>query len=150
MIELDKNKKDKKLNTERVDRIPLTISASTVVSNTIDKLIEKHPGISLSKKDFVNWIIEDHFKKLTPTTEKQLFEKFYDEVKFLEKSIKEFKRKKRNGEDISIDSFLKKAKPKFKPSTKQTNKENINNTPPPSLEKSGSIGNTPSKLIEVK
>ena len=106
-----------KLKSQKVDRIALTSQSSKIANDTISTLLSKHPGISVNKKEFINWLVEDYFKELTPATEKKLFKKFYDEIKFLEKSIREVKKRKKSGEDISITDMLKQVKTQFKPKT---------------------------------
>ncbi|HAG90310.1 MAG TPA: hypothetical protein DCL41_00470 [Bdellovibrionales bacterium] len=135
MIETGQNKKEAKREVEKVDRIPLTNRSSQIVSQTIDKMLEKHPGVSMNRKDFVNWLIEESFKSLTPSTEKVLYERFYDEIKFLEKSLRALKKKKKNGEDVSIAKVLKQAKPKFKKTEGKTETSNKPKAPAKPLEK---------------
>ncbi|MCJ8277771.1 MAG: hypothetical protein HRT44_06660 [Bdellovibrionales bacterium] len=121
---------ENKNNKEPIDRILLTKKSSSIITDTIKFLTDKHPGITITKKDLVNWLVSDHFQKLTPSTEKQLFEKFYDEIKYLEKSLRELKKKKKNGEDISIEKILKQAKQGFKqksPRKPQAKKEKDSN-----------------------
>lgn len=130
MIELSpENKPRKELkNREKIDRIPLSQKSSIIIKKTLETLIEKHPGVVINKNGFVNWLIEEHFGGMTSSTEKQLFDKFYDEIKFLEKSLKDLKQKKKNGEDISIAKVLKQAKPRFRKATEKPKEDLVKTT----------------------
>lgn len=115
MLEEIKNKESKKPKLEKVDRIPLSQKSTEIVEATIEQMLKKHPGVKMNKKDFINWLIEDSFEKLTPQDEKRLFDRFYDEIKFIERSLRDLKKKRQSGEVVSLEKILKQAKPKFKP-----------------------------------
>jgi len=128
---------DKKPAIEKLERIPLSKKSSKVVATSISKMLEKYPTVRLSKKDMVNWIIEENFGGLSLSTEKILFERFQDEIKFLEKSIQDLKDQRRNGNEISLQSLLKDLKPKFRKSEVSSTKKNTTKTeekPKPSPE----------------
>ena len=108
--------KNKNQFKEKLERIPLSKKSSKIVSEAQSKMLEKYPTVRLSKKDLVNWVIEENFGGLSLSTEKVLFDRFQDEIKFLEKSIQDLKDQRRNGENVSLQALLKDLKPKFRKS----------------------------------
>ena len=104
-------KKDSKL-VKKIERIPLSDQSLQIVNKSITEMKEKYPDASISKKQLVNWVISEFFKKLSPQTEKTLHKKFYDEEKFLADALKEIKKRKAKGEDYSYQDYVRDKRPK--------------------------------------
>ena len=101
----------KKVRKPKQERVPLTKASGEICKASLKRLNEKFPGIKIDKKQFVNWVIESAFKKLSPANEKELYAKFYDEELFLAQALKEVRKLKKTGQDFDLATILK--GPKF-------------------------------------
>ena len=123
----DEIKNRPKKPREKVDRIPFTEKSLDIIDSAIKSICEKYPGVRINRRGFANWLVTDYFQKLTPASEKLIYEKFYDEIKYLEKSLQELKKRKKNGEEVSIAKILKQAGPRRTPTPrkKEPQKEKV-------------------------
>ncbi len=112
---VDLNNKHKEINEKPIakkkpkfERVILDNDSKMICKNTLAQLSEKYPGLKISKSDLVNWVMKNVFKTLKPPTEKKIYKAFYDEEMFLALTLKEIRRKKRNGEKVDIKVVLDK------------------------------------------
>ena len=73
-LKMNNELKETKTKNEVFDRIPLSKNASEIVRESIKVMMKKYPTVKNSKRDLVNWLIEENFKELTPSIEKALHE----------------------------------------------------------------------------
>ena len=103
VIEKPRTKKKPKF-----ERVILDDESKVICKNALTQLNDKYPGLKVSKSDLVNWVLKNVFKNLKPPIEKKIYKAFYDEEMFLAMTLKEIRKKKRNGEKVDIKKMLKK------------------------------------------
>ncbi len=84
--------------TKRHEHIALTEIASEKITNWIEQAANKKKGVRITRKDFVNWLIEKSPDNLGGGDLNSLIERFYDEASFLRQLLREVKIAKKNGQ----------------------------------------------------
>jgi len=116
---MESDQKKSKIKSEKIERVPLTKKSVKIVFESLDKLSAKYPAISINKRDLVNWIIEEQFKRLNSKIETLLFNKFYDEEMILREALSKVKKLKRDGGDINLSELVPLKKIQSKPKSKK-------------------------------
>ena len=101
--------------TKRREHIALSEIASQKITNWIEQAANKKKGVRITRKDFVNWLIEKSPDNLGSGDLNSLVERFYDEASFLRQLLREVKNAKKNGQTEPALEFViraKKAEPK--------------------------------------
>ena len=88
------------------DRVTLSQVSLSKISGWIDQAVSESNGMTVSKSNLVEWLIESHSETLTIGECKKIREKFSDELKFHEWAIREFKKQKAQGLEASFFEFL--------------------------------------------
>lgn len=100
---------DKK-NSKRYEHIALSETASEKISNWIEQIGVKKKGVRISRKDFVNWLVEKSPENLSNGDLNSLIDRFYDEASFLRQLLREVKNAKKNGQTEPALEFIVRAK----------------------------------------
>ena len=88
------------------ERISLSHRSVEKVNKLLSELTLRQKGLKITKKDFVDWLIENFPQKISSRDEKDLVARFYDEEKFVLQMLKDIKEAKKNGEGISASQIL--------------------------------------------
>lgn len=99
-----------KKTSKRYEHIALSETASEKLSNWIEQIGVKKKGVRISRKDFVNWLIEKSPENLSNGDLNSLIDRFYDEASFLRQLLREVKNAKKNGQTESTLEFIVRAK----------------------------------------
>lgn len=83
---------------KRYEHIALSEIASEKITNWIEQASNKKKGVRITRKDFVNWLIEKSPDNLGGGDLNSLIERFYDEASFLRQLLREVKNAKKNGQ----------------------------------------------------
>ena len=96
--------------TKRQEHIALSEIASEKITNWIEQAANKKKGVRITRKDFVNWLIEKSPDNLGGGDLNSLIERFYDEASFLRQLLREVKNAKKNGQTEPALEFIVRAK----------------------------------------
>lgn len=95
---------------KRHEHIALSELASEKISNWIEQAANKKKGVRITRKDFVNWLIEKSPENLGGADLNSLIDRFYDEASFLRQLLREVKTAKKNGQTEPALEFIVRAK----------------------------------------
>lgn len=84
--------------SKRYEHIALSENASDKITNWIEQVSVKKKGVRISRKDFVNWLVEKSQENLSNGDLNSLIDRFYDEASFLRQLLREVKTAKKNGQ----------------------------------------------------
>jgi hypothetical protein len=97
-------------NSKRYEHIALSELASEKITNWIEQAGNKKKGVRITRKDFVNWLIEKSPENLGGADLNSLIDRFYDEASFLRQLLREVKTAKKNGQTEPSLEFIVRAK----------------------------------------
>jgi hypothetical protein len=95
---------------KRHEHIALSLLASEKITNWIEQAANKKKGVRITRKDFVNWLIEKSPENLGGADLNSLIDRFYDEASFLRQLLREVKTAKKNGQTEPALEFIVRAK----------------------------------------
>lgn len=95
---------------KRQEHIALSELASEKITNWIEQAANKKKGVRITRKDFVNWLIEKSPENLGGADLNSLIDRFYDEASFLRQLLREVKTAKKNGQTEPALEFIVRAK----------------------------------------
>ncbi len=101
---------NEKKTSKRYEHIALSETASEKISNWIEQIGVKKKGVRISRKDFVNWLVEKSPENLSNGDLNSLIDRFYDEASFLRQLLREVKNAKKNGQTEPALEFIVRAK----------------------------------------
>lgn len=90
----------------QIDRVILGEESVKRVDDWIDQIKQARPGVVLSRKDVVNWLILRHVVALSSDEVKELGDAHYDELRFLQFAMRELKKAKERGETVTLQDFI--------------------------------------------
>lgn len=95
---------------KRHEHIAISELASEKITNWIEQAANKKKGVRITRKDFVNWLIEKSPENLGGADLNSLIDRFYDEASFLRQLLREVKTAKKNGQTEPALEFIVRAK----------------------------------------
>ena len=95
------------LNLDNRERVALTESSIAKLNDWIEHLTSKRPGVTINRKQLVNWLVDYHAATLSFAEEEILASQFYDEVKFLTHALGQMRRARARGEELRLETLLK-------------------------------------------
>jgi hypothetical protein len=104
------------IQKSKLDHVALTEDSSKKIKAWIEQVAQKKKGVKISKKQFVNWLIEKMQENLSSSDLSSLIDKFFDERKLLRLLLRESAKAKAEGrEDAGFELVVKtkKAESKF-------------------------------------
>ncbi|MBS1984632.1 MAG: hypothetical protein JST16_10715 [Bdellovibrionales bacterium] len=106
-MEKSSDKRASPTNLDNRERVALTESSIAKLNAWIEHLTAKRPGVTINRKQLVNWLIDYHAATLSFAEEEILTSQFYDEVKFLTHALGQMRRARARGEDLRLETLLK-------------------------------------------
>ncbi len=106
---------------KKFEVVALTDEASTKINSLIEQASLKKKGIKISRKDFVNWLIQRLPDNLSSGDMNSLIDNFYKEEIFLRHLLKEIKKNKMDGKSNTEFEIVLKSK-------KTSNKKDFDDT----------------------
>lgn len=94
----------------KTERIPVAKELTEKIDRHIAQVVKAKPGTELTKKDYVEYLLEALPEVLPPTDVKKITDRFFDEEKFLKFLMTKVKTAKRSGEDFDITHYLNQTK----------------------------------------
>jgi hypothetical protein len=83
---------------KQVEHIALSETSSKKITNWIEQVQAKKKGVRITRKDFMNWRIEEDPDALSSKDVNALIERFYDEESFLRQLLRDIKKAKKSGQ----------------------------------------------------
>lgn len=102
----ENKKRVKKTRAKR--RVYLDDVSESKVSKICRYMEDAHPGVRISSKDLINFIVTDLAEKPDSSLERRLREKFFDEERALRNAIEKIQEAKNKGLDVDLSELLKK------------------------------------------
>ena len=99
--------KEKSKKLRHFDRVTLSGEALTRIDGWIAQVTSKNKGVSVSRKDYLNWFILQHPETLSDEEVSRLETQFFDEIRFLSQSLKEMRAARARGEVVDLSAVLK-------------------------------------------
>ena len=121
----------KKKRIPKYDRVTLYEEAMKRVDGWIKQAQESKAGVSLYRKDILNWYILNAPEQLDAKFIKNLAAQFFDQERFLKQSLKRVREAKGRGESVSLQELMtdeqsvKPKKPRKPRSPKSNATENV-------------------------
>lgn len=123
--------KKQRKSVPKLERIPLSKSALEKIDAHIEQIEAKREGVFLTRKLYVEQILESLPEALSNSDCSKLAEKFFDEEKFLKFLMNKVKESKKSGEAFEMAKYLEKGLSKPKAKTKKQKKFAGNSTDSP-------------------
>ena len=90
------------------ETVALTNASAEKIKNWIEQANAKKKGVKVSRKDFVNWLIEKSPENLSGGDLNALVDRFYDEERFLRQLLRDVKKAKESGQtEVMLDLVVK-------------------------------------------
>lgn len=96
----------KKKRIPKYDRVTLYEEAMKRVDSWIRQVEESKDGVSLFRKDILNWHILNVPEKLDLQSVEKLAEKFFDQERFLKQALKRVRDAKSRGEELPLKELM--------------------------------------------
>lgn len=118
---------DKKIRN-KLDHVALTDPSVQKINSWFDFISNKKRGVKISRKDFVNWLIERLADTPSNSDVNALIDRFYDEEAFLRQLLRELKQTRRDGQETKLEFIIKmrKGEPKHETLTAVANEDSEN------------------------
>lgn len=101
---------NEKLENQRPKLEHVALSAESVqkINTWLEQASAKKKGVKISRKDFINWLIEKSPDNLSGGDLSALIDRFYDEAKFLRHLLREVNQAKADGKtDAGFELVVK-------------------------------------------
>jgi hypothetical protein len=95
-----------KTRTQHPERVTLNQKSLDRINGWLGQLNLELKGIKISRSDLVDWLLSLAKDKLSPALCKDVKKNYYDEVKFHEWAMKEFKAARARGESITYAEII--------------------------------------------
>lgn len=81
----------------KLEHVALSVSSVLKINAWLEQVSAKKKGVKISRKDFINWLIEKSPDNLSGGDLSALIDRFYDEAKFLRHLLREVNQAKADG-----------------------------------------------------
>ena len=88
------------------DRVIIEPKNLEKIDCLLSALIKTQPGLQISRKDLINWLIETRPSELSESETKHLITLHYDEEKFVRFALEEMRAAKLRGERVTLNDLL--------------------------------------------
>lgn len=104
----------------KLEHVALSAASTQKINAWLEQVNLKKKGVKISRKDFINWLIEKYPENLSGSDLSALIERFYDEAKFLRQRLREVSQAKAEGKtDTGFELVLKAKKSDVKRDTNE-------------------------------
>lgn len=92
----------------KLEHVALSEASTQKINAWLEQVNLKKKGVKISRKDFINWLIEKSPDNLSGGDLSVLIDRFYDEAKFLRQRLREVNQAKAEGKtDTGFELVLK-------------------------------------------
>ena len=96
----------KKKRIPKYDRVTLYEESMNQVDNWIKQVQDSRTGVSLCRKDILNWYINNAPEQLEAKAVEKLASQFFDQERFLRQALKRVRDAKGRGETVTIEELM--------------------------------------------
>lgn len=93
---------------KEIERVILTAESIQRLNAWLEQIRQSRPGVEITRKNIVNWLILSHSERLSQSEEKELAETYYNELRFLQFAVRELKAANERGDTLSFQDFIDK------------------------------------------
>lgn len=115
--------KENKKRKRHFDRVTLDSPTLERLDSWIKQVEAVKPGVTLARKDILNWLIMSLPAKLTVTQEKALADEFYSELRYIHYAAREIKAAAARGERLTLKELESRGLPPRESRTRRPKKE---------------------------
>ncbi|HEY8269951.1 MAG TPA: hypothetical protein VIG33_03625 [Pseudobdellovibrionaceae bacterium] len=94
----------------KLEHVALSAASVQKINAWLEQASAKKKGVKISRKDFINWLIEKSPDNLSGSDLSALIDRFYDEAKFLRHLLREVNQAKAEGKPKTGFELVVKAK----------------------------------------
>jgi hypothetical protein len=94
----------------KLEHVALSATSVQKINAWLEQMAAKKKGVKVSRKDFINWLIEKSPDNLSGGDLSALIDRFYDEAKFLRHLLREVNQAKAEGRSKTGFELVVKAK----------------------------------------
>lgn len=106
---------ENKLQRPRLEHVALAESSSAKISNWLNQAAAKKRGLKISRKDFINWLIDKTPDNLSNGDFSSLIERFYNDAQFLRQLLRDVNAAKAEGKaDLGFELVVKQKRAEIK------------------------------------
>ncbi len=99
----------------KLEHVALSVESVQKINAWLEQASTKKKGVKISRKDFINWLIEKSPDNLSGGDLSALIDRFYDEAKFLRHLLREVNQAKADGKsETGFELILKARKSEIK------------------------------------
>lgn len=92
----------------KLEHVALSAASVQKINTWLEQASAKKKGVKISRKDFINWLIEKSPDNLSGGDLSALIDRFYDEAKFLRHLLREVNQAKADGKtDTGFELVVK-------------------------------------------
>lgn len=106
---MSENEKPENLRP-KIEHVALSSASVQKINAWLEQASAKKKGVKISRKDFINWLIEKSPDNLSGGDLSALIDRFYDEAKFLRHLLREVNQAKADGKSETGFELVLKAK----------------------------------------
>lgn len=106
---MSENEKPEKLRP-KLEHVALSAESVQKINAWLEQASTKKKGVKISRKDFINWLIEKSPDNLSGSDLASLIDRFYDEAAFLRQLLRDVKQAKADGKANTGFELVVKAK----------------------------------------
>lgn len=106
---------ENKIQKPKIEHVGLFLESSQKINAWLEQVSLKKKGVKISRKQFVNWMIEKMPENLSSSDLSSLIDKFFDERKLLRQLLRESEKAIAEGrDDAGFELVVKTKKPENK------------------------------------
>ena len=99
-----------KAKTAPINRVILSEETANVLDAWAGQMETFCPGIRLKRQDLVAWLVSQKDKELSPSEQKSIKERFYDDIELATWALEQLKAAKARNEKVSLVDLIKSGK----------------------------------------
>src|SRR5437867_2151727 len=101
------NENKEKKRQIHYDRVTVTKIALERLNSWVSQVHAEGKGVFVNRNDLVKWLIESHEEHLSASDLNEIEQMFYDEAKFANWAMKEFRQAIARGEKVTLADIIK-------------------------------------------
>ncbi|MGE0526785.1 MAG: hypothetical protein AB7G93_00970 [Bdellovibrionales bacterium] len=121
--------KENKKRKRHFDRVTLDEATLERLDTWIKQVEAVKPGVSLARKDVLNWMIKSLPERLTGAQEKVLADTFYSELRYIQFAAREIKAAAARGERLTLKDLENRSPRPITPRRRSGKKETSGGVP---------------------
>ena len=105
------NDSEAKKRQRHFDRVTLSAGALAKLDRWIEQVESAKPGVLVTRKDILNWLVQNMADDLSASQEKSLADTFYSELRYLQFAEKAIRAAAVKGERLTLKDLAERSSP---------------------------------------